>query len=166
MRHRTLPEDILQGGLRDRAIQPFDIPTHVAQPDQAPRNPADLWQALDNRIRPSLTYVVTLALDPAVLTLPLVLTRVTRLVDDRGRQAAESFFIGGRVREHGNPAQGVAGATVLLRETGAEVTTDEQGHFIFTRSPAGPVTLVVRAEGRPEGSRAIDVPAPNYDLEV
>jgi hypothetical protein len=174
-RFRILPEDVLQGALAD---QPYPIPAQTAQPDQAPKNPADLWQVIDNRIRPTLTYVVTVALDPAVqLTSPLVFTRQTRvgerldLPDGAAPRSvpesvAELLAIGGTVHRRGNAAEAVAGAVVLLRETGEAATTDEQGRFRLSRAPQGAVTLVVRVPGRREVTRRMEVPAPQYDVEV
>ena len=69
-RHPVLNLDTVEGGLKE---QPFPLLAKVAKSDTARANPADLWQALDNRIRPSLTYVLTLALDPdTVFTSPMV----------------------------------------------------------------------------------------------
>ncbi len=71
-RNAPLPQDVLKGDLVNQLILP--VPVKVAQEEDMPSNFADLWQALDNRIRPSITYTVTLALDPAVeITTPLVL---------------------------------------------------------------------------------------------
>jgi len=76
-RNPTIPSDVLENSMQD---QPFDIPAWVGQPEHTPANPSDLWQALDNRIRPSLTYVVTVAMDPNMsYTTPVVLSRETRL---------------------------------------------------------------------------------------
>jgi hypothetical protein len=86
-RHLALPPDSLQGGLVD---QPYPLYTRVAQAEQKARiNAADLWQALDNRIRPSLTYVVTLTLDPhEALTSPLVFSREVRLQQINGHASS------------------------------------------------------------------------------
>jgi len=46
-KHPLLPEDVLQGAMQN---QPYQVPAMVAQPEQAPKNPADLWQVIDNRI--------------------------------------------------------------------------------------------------------------------
>src|SRR5215204_4377012 len=85
-RHPVLPMELVEGTLSD---QPFPVLAKVGQPEQARTNPADLWQAVDNRIRPSLTYVVTLALEPdTVFVSPMVFTTATRtrstLDDDNG----------------------------------------------------------------------------------
>lgn len=72
VRNMPLPAEVLKGDLVNQPVLP--IPVKVAQEEDMPSNFADLWQALDNRIRPSVTYSVTLALDPAVeITTPLVL---------------------------------------------------------------------------------------------
>jgi len=76
-RFPVLPRDLLAGDLVD---QPFPIPVRLAQPDGTRTSATDLWQALDNRVRPSLSYVVTLALDPSqTFTSPMVLTRRARV---------------------------------------------------------------------------------------
>jgi hypothetical protein len=76
-RNSLIPDDVLQGGLKN---QPFPISAMTAQPEQVPPNLSEVWQSIDNRIRPSLTYVVTLALDPNVVeTIPPVLSRTTTL---------------------------------------------------------------------------------------
>lgn len=76
-RFPVLPRELLAGDLVD---QPFPIPARLAQPDGTRTSATDLWQALDNRVRPSLSYVVTLALDPSLTyTSPIVLTRVARV---------------------------------------------------------------------------------------
>ncbi len=165
VRHPILPEDLLRGALKE---QPFPIAASVAQPDQMPANYADLWQALDNRIRPVLTYVVTLALRPDVVEVtPLVLKAPTIRVNGVDpRSTADALRVRGRVRDRQDPAKSIAGAMVLIRETGERVTTDDEGRFDFAQAPRGPITLVVRAEGRAEVAVSTSVPAPSYDLEV
>lgn len=77
-RHPTIPEDVFAGEVRE---QPLSLPTRVAQPDEGPRNMAELWQGIDNRVRPTITYIVTVALDPNVsATGPLVLRRSTTML--------------------------------------------------------------------------------------
>jgi hypothetical protein len=74
-RHPSIPEDSWEGVVRD---QPLAIQTRVAQPNEGPRNMAELWQAIDNRVRPTITYTLTVALDPNVSSSgPLVLRRRT-----------------------------------------------------------------------------------------
>ncbi|HVC33098.1 MAG TPA: Pvc16 family protein [Chloroflexota bacterium] len=165
MRYVTLPTDYLHGALKD---QPYPIGASVAQPDQMPANYADLWQALDNRIRPVLTYVVTLAIQPDLtVTTPLTLKAPSVQLNSLEPAAmAAAQRIHGRVRDRQDPTKGVEGALVLLWETGDRALTDEEGRFTFARAPRGPITLVARAAGRAETSLPVMVPATNYDLDV
>jgi hypothetical protein len=163
-RHQIIPEDILQGGLKG---SPFDTRALTAQPSQARANPAELWQALDNRIRPALTYTVTVPLDPEIeFTSPLVFTTRTRLFGpDPGSLAASGTRILGQVRDKKDENVFVPGATVRLRETGVEVITDDQGRFAFSTNE-GPITLVVNAPDRKQVERKVEVHSPEYDVRV
>jgi hypothetical protein len=170
LRHPVLPDELLQGALKD---QPFPIRTQSIQPELGPKNAAELWQALENRIRPGLSYVATLALDPEVTFVsPLVLSRTARVLDGLERlptrpAATEVIEIGGRVRDRSSTA--IPDATILLQETGAAVKTDADGRFIFRRAPRGEITLVVRLPGRREIRRRVSVPAaiyPSFEVEV
>lgn len=165
VRYGPLPTELLQGGLKD---QPYPVGTSVIQPNQMPANASELWQALDNRIRPVLTYVVTLAVQPdQVLTTPLTLHAPSIQVNSFDPRAmALAVEIRGRVRDREDPGRSVEGAVVLLQETGQLAVTDDEGRFTFRQAPRGPVTLVVRAAGRPEVSAERVVPAASYDLDV
>jgi hypothetical protein len=57
LRTPTIPAGLLQGSLVDQ-IPPY--PTVIASTD-GPKNEPEFWGALDQRLRPSLNYVVTLA---------------------------------------------------------------------------------------------------------
>jgi hypothetical protein len=165
-RYAVLPSDVAAGTVAD---QPVPIRARVAQPDKTRTDPTDLWQVLDNRIRPALNYVLTVTLDPnVVVTSPLVFTRVARvgpLTDADGRMD-ELLQIGGRVRDRTAAAVAVSRARVVLKETGAEALTDTNGQFTFVRAPRGRVTFVVDAPGRTAVSIPAEVPSPTYDLEV
>lgn len=58
LRNPTIPFDVLQGSLAEQ-IPPY--PTVMAQPDGV-KNQADFWGALDQQLKPSLNYVITLAM--------------------------------------------------------------------------------------------------------
>jgi hypothetical protein len=76
-RFPILPGGSLSGELQD---QPYPLQARVAQPSEQRTSATDLWQALDNRVRPSLSYVITLALDPQLeFTSPIIFTRVARV---------------------------------------------------------------------------------------
>jgi len=74
LQHPTIPPDVLQGGLVDQ-IPPY--PTIIAAPDGV-KNQPEFWGALDQQLKPSLNYVVTLAviLDEPPAELPRVVEEV------------------------------------------------------------------------------------------
>lgn len=58
MRNPTIPSDVLQGSLVDQ-IPPY--PWVIASPDGV-KNQPEFWGALDQQLKPSLNYVVALAM--------------------------------------------------------------------------------------------------------
>lgn len=182
-RFPVLPGDRLVGSLRN---PPYDIQARLASHDKL-TNPAEVWSALDNEMRPSISYVITLALDPwtevkedsIVRTLTLrsgqsnTLPRYQRLIEEtRG----ELSFIGGTVRDTAQDGAPIGGIEVAIKGTGLFDTTDEQGRFTLGSLPRGEYTLVAwPPEGKPKEKR---ITAPvigedgkpvtdgNYDLEI
>ena len=59
-RYPHIPEELLPERLQN---QPAPIPMMVAQYDEL-RNATDVWQVLDNEMRPAMACIVTLAFDP------------------------------------------------------------------------------------------------------
>lgn len=78
----TIPIDVLQGSLVDQ-IPPY--PTVIALPDGV-KNQPEFWGALDQQLKPSLNYIITLALSldesPPEATMPQVVAEVIVEVDD------------------------------------------------------------------------------------
>jgi hypothetical protein len=163
-RNPILDDSLLQGQLKNQQYQTRAV---VVQPSQARANPAELWQALDNRIRPALTYTVTVPLDLDIeYTSPMVFTRRTRLFgQDPDEPAAEGIQIMGQVRAKGAADKGIPGVIVKLRETGAEFVTNKDGRFAF-KTNEGPITLIASAPSGKETTRRVEVPALEYDIEV
>jgi hypothetical protein len=181
-RFPILPESRLVGTLRN---PPYDIQAQLARHDKL-TNPAEIWSALDNEVRPSVPYTVTLALDPwQVVTGPIVrtltlhsgqadtLSHRPRLID---ATREEWSFIGGTVRDRtrdGHPREGVQ---VAVKGTGLLARTDAQGRFTLGSLPRGQYTLVAwPPKGKPREKEivvpAVDEagkPATNgdYDLEL
>lgn len=74
IKHPSLPKAVLRGKLAEQ-IPPY--PTVIAAPDGV-KNPPEFWGALDQQLKPSLNYVVTLAvlLDEAPAEMPLEVQQV------------------------------------------------------------------------------------------
>ncbi|MEE8392170.1 MAG: Pvc16 family protein [Anaerolineae bacterium] len=170
-RQPHLPTDLLPESLQD---QPMPIPLEVAQEDTL-RNPADVWNALDNEIRPAITLVITLSLDPyqPIIT-PLVRTRELRVGQSAGPSTEELvaefgldvfWTIGGTVRTEKQLEE----LHLTLVERGLDVpiqVEEDEGRFTIGKLRAGEYTLEVAADGRTLKRHKITVPAPDYELEV
>jgi hypothetical protein len=61
LRYRTLPEDVLQGGLTD---QDLPLPVSTLQPGRL-QSLGEFWQALGGKPKAALNYTVTFAVDVA-----------------------------------------------------------------------------------------------------
>jgi hypothetical protein len=169
-RFPTLPEDRLVGALRNPT---FEIQARLACHDRL-TNPAEVWSALDNEMRPSVPYVVTLALDPwTEVTGPIVSTLTLRTgqtatlpqrqVLVAGTQT-DLCFIGGVVR--GKDGEAAGDIDVAVKGTGLFAKTDEQGRFGLGSLPPGSYTLVVwPAEGKPK-EKAVGVPSASGDYDL
>lgn len=154
-----IPRHLLQGEL---ASVNAPIVTEVAQPDGLLRDPADVWSALDNRIRPSVNVVVTLPLDDAdPLEAPLVITR--RLRFNEFDRIVELIRIAGTVKTaSGDP---VGETVVRVKGQAYSTVTAPDGRFSMSGIPDGSYTLI--AEGAAGyGEREITVPGTNYDLVI
>ncbi|MCU0521308.1 MAG: Pvc16 family protein [Anaerolineae bacterium] len=173
-RFPALPARLLVGTLRN---PPFDIQARLAQHDVL-EDPSDLWNVLDNEMRPSISYVITLALDPwQEITGPAVQTRILRfgqaqrLPDVRTLEPdatrTDLILIAGTVRDRKTHAA-QAGVDVAIKGTGYVTQTDREGRYALGSIPPGEITLVVwPSEGKPI-QQQVTVPskAGDYDMEV
>jgi hypothetical protein len=166
-RHPHLPADLLPEGLQG---QPVPIPVVVAQREEL-QNPADVWSALDNELRPAIVCLVTLALDPyQPLVSTLVRTRELRIgpsplppSQQLEKQAVELFWsIGGVVRTD----QPLEKVRLTLVEQDRGVTLQEGGRFTIGKLKAGDYTLEVAVEGREPVRHKITVPSPDYEIKI
>lgn len=154
-RFPLLPADRLIGSLKN---QEYEIPTRLANHDRL-TNPAELWGSLDNEIRPSVSLIITLALDPwEEISGPVVRTLIFR----SGQRTAfpgkpgllegtrsELVDIGGTVWQSGKAGTPLADIEIAIKGTGLFTRTDDQGRFILGSLPPGDYTLVAwRAEGK------------------
>ena len=107
-RFPILPEDRLVGTLKN---QPFEIQARLASHDRL-TNPAEVWSSLDNEMRPSISYLVTVSLDPwTEVTVPLVRTRILRAGQALAPERSQSLVPGGEL-----PASLAIGGTCTRRD--------------------------------------------------
>lgn len=172
-RFPILPEDRLVGSLKNPT---FEIQTRLALHDKL-TNPAEVWSSLDNELRPSISYIITLALDPwKEVSGPVVRTltfrtgqagdlpRAPELLQDAGMD--QMIYIGGTLRDKSKAP--LAGVDVAIKGTGLFTKTDEEGQYTLGSLQPGEYTLVAwKAEGKPK-EKKITVPPKDgdYDLEI
>lgn len=168
-RNPIIPKKYLQGEMKD---QPFDLQTRLASHDKL-TNPAELWGSLDNEIRPSISFLVTIAIDPwteisgePVFTVTLRTGQAENLPRDRAvidGTVSSSTYIAGTVRAGEQPQTGIQ---VAIKGTGLVATTNAEGQFTLGSLAPGEHTLIAWPdEGKPK-ERPISVPGTDYDIEL
>ncbi len=174
-RHPVLPQEILAGSLKH---QKFEIQASLAQTEKL-RNPAELWSAMDNEMRPSIPYMLTIALDPwTAVTGPLVKTlilkpgqsayrRFRRQIEEDQRDAALTF-IGGAVTHQAADGDPLVGIDVSIKDSGITARTDSEGRFVLGSLPPGEYTLLVVLPDGKQKEKKIQIPSKDgsYDLIV
>jgi hypothetical protein len=162
-RYPEIPEEVLSGQL---VGQSCPIKTTTAQPDGLFNNPADFWSALDNEIKPSINYVVTLPLDTEIaFTAPIV---TTKIIDYKKPDAEVERLVqvAGIVHEVGKPERGISKARVVAKEAGMTAETDEQGRYSFPKITEGKHTFQVLVADKKVYEASVTIPGANYNLEV
>jgi hypothetical protein len=169
-RHPELPDDLLPDSLQHQSA-PISI--MVAQYDEL-KNPTDVWNVLDNEMRPAIACTVTLAVDPYVPTItPLVRVRELRIGPspvpaaqqlEAGSVPDQFWTVGGTL--HSEQPLDVDKVHLTLVEHGLAVALQPDGRFAVGRLRAGEYTLEVMVEGQAPRRHTIAVPAPDYDLEA
>jgi len=167
-RYPVLPESCLSGDIK---TQPFKIQARLVTHDHL-TNPAELWGSMDNEIRPSMSYLLTVAADPwAEITGPAVTsyTMTTGIAESLPTQsintetAVSAHHIAGTITTDTTPQ---ANITVALKNTGFVSTTNQEGQYLLSNLPVGEHTLVAwPAEGKPV-EKSITIPGTGYDIEL
>lgn len=188
LRFNQIPRERLMGRM---AEQPFEITSKLASHDKLP-NPAEVWSALDNEVRPSVSFIITLAMDPyepepepivQSLGLDMYRTKITAVdgngadgtedADDIKRAVRDEFdtrhnTIAGIVRDSEGVPQ--ADVQVALRNTGFITTANAYGEYRLRGLHSGDYTLVVwpRDPDAKPVEKSITVPnnSGNYDLDL
>ncbi len=154
-RFPIFPDDRLVGSLKK---PPFEIQSHLAVHDKL-TNPAEVWSSLDNEMRPSIAFIVTLALDPwKEVTGPAVRIFSMRVGQARTLPQYQTFssgavdvdliFVGGQICKQKIPQKDIQ---VAIKGTGLFDTTNEQGQFTLGALLPGEYTLVAwPPDGKPK----------------
>jgi len=162
--YHELPEELLQGKLANLG---WPIKTHTAQPDGVLRNSADFWSALDNQLKPSISYVVTIPVDLEVaLTAPEVKTKVFTFKDSTKSISEDIVQISGVIHRKGKPEQVVPNATILVKELQITANTNEEGKYAFHNLATGSYTFEISADGEKKHQISVVVPSLSYDIEL
>lgn len=169
-RYPTIPVSFLKGSLTG---QEPPLPMMASRADGL-KNPSEFWTAVGNKLRPSVTIVVTISLDPfAPVTAPLVITSDVRVGERtspaekklKAQTKEDIFRVSGRVTN----AQGapVGGAVVSLKNTGLSTATNAEGLYALGPLAAGSYTVRAQA-GQSVKEVNIVVPAAsgnNYNVQ-
>ena len=172
-RFPILPEEQLIGTLQN---PPFEIQARLAAHDRL-TNPAEVWSSLDNEMRPSVSYIVSLALDPwQEITGPAVRSATIHVGQaykperlhslQEGGEGLSLIYFGGSVKEKGNDKKPLPGIQVAVKGTGFVATTDELGHYRLGGLLPGDYTLVIwPPKGKPV-EKKVTLPAGEEDYDV
>jgi hypothetical protein len=163
-KYPELPRELLSEQL---AGQEYPIRTSTAQPNGLFSNPSDFWSALDNEIKASINYVVTLPLDTDItFTAPVVTTKTVDYSLSESDAGAERLVqIAGTVHKKGKPAEGIPDVRVVAKEAGMTTLTDAVGAYSFDRITEGKHTFQVLVAGKKVHQAPVIVPSASYDLE-
>ena len=140
--------DCLQGALAAYAGREGAPPiyTSVAQLEGVLKSPGEFWTALENQLKPSLNYVVTLAMDrqamragPPVRATGIQL-RVPEASAEQGFRVDQVFRVA--------PGTTTTGVAVTIVDRGVTVRSDEQGVFRMPGLPPGRYLVSAQLGGR------------------
>ena len=143
----VLPASLLKG---DLVHQPYPIVTQTAQVTEAMQNLSDLWNVMENELKPAINYTATLAVDREyVFSGPMVFTkRVDLSLHGFDIEPESVIQIAGVVHEEENGANPIADAEVLIVERGERTRSDRFGRYTFGNVPPGTYTVRVAAQQR------------------
>jgi hypothetical protein len=164
MNYPILPEEMLQGDLKS---QEYQVHALTAQPDGLFKNPSDFWTGMDNKLKPSINYIVTMPVDLAVaVTSPLVFTKVIDVKDEHGGETEEILQIGGTIFSKGKTDAVVPNAMLLIKELNITTTSGSDGKYKFSKIRKGDYTFKVSAPKKATKEVMVAVPADNYNIEI
>ena len=157
-RFPELPADLLQGAM---ARQPRPVYLRVDSGEFSAL--MDLWNAMDNTVKPALLLRATVCVDlNDVREVPQVRTSGLR-IGPMGAPPEMRYNLTGRVRNgEGSP---VAGASVRARGRNTPVLSDLEGAYQLTSLADREVEIEVEASGFKTETRSIKLPG-DYDFTL
>ena len=158
--------------------QPYPIAIRAAQPDVL-RNPAEVWSALSNELRPSLVCTITVALMPH-RSQTVSTVRERKLTFDQGavqqRQQFKPLQNGGdetatgdtffTISGHLSGSQNMAAVRMTLVERDLKVLLQEDGRYIISNLTPGDYTLEISVAGNKLKQHRFRVPDVSYDINL
>lgn len=175
LRHPFIPQDILPEGLQ---AQPKPISMTVASfpPEEGPVDKfTEIWGVLDNEMRPGILVTLTISVDPYVPTVyKQVRTREVRFVQDSAigqpdspsstQATSKSYLvIAGTIKSKKHDPSTLS---AVLVEKGLPVELDEDGNYSLHNITEGQYHLDILFNSKVLKRQVIQVPAPDYDIEV
>jgi Pvc16 N-terminal domain/Carboxypeptidase regulatory-like domain len=179
LRYERLPDALLAGTLQESTIPVY---ARTALQEGVLKSPGEFWTALDNQIKPSLSYVLTVGIDrEAFLVEPPVLTAGVRIQqigagEPRGQRESDPrwIWLGGTVR--GTEGRPVSGAVVRIMKGDSQhvqganadygalqANTDREGRYRIRVPGPGSYTLVTSIGAKIQ-RRTILIPEERYDV--
>ena len=159
-RFPNIPDELRIGALKQ---QPNPLRTTIVQPDGVLKSSGEFWTALENHLKPSLSYTVNLSIDPDALPAgPPVFSQWLRFRPSL-ETYEEVFAFGGVIRnKKGEP---VAGAEIAVEVHRGPVITDEKGRYRLRVPKPGKYTLRAKLNGT-EHKRVVVIPEPDFDVSL
>jgi hypothetical protein len=175
LRYPFIPQDILTESLVD---QPTPIPMTVASfpPEEGPVDKfSEIWGVLDNELRPGVLVTLTISIDPyRPMVYKQVRTREIRFVQDTGinqpdnpiatRTLSKTYFIvAGSIKSVKHDPSTLS---MVLVEKGLPIELDKDGNYSLKDITEGEYHLDVYYNDKVLKRHKLQVPAPDYDIEV
>ena len=160
-RYPTIPASHLKGKL---AGQDPPLPMITSQADGL-KNVSEFWTAIGNKLRPSVTLVVTISMQPFAAETAKVVTEAETRIGERvapdkkvisPATVVDGIRISGRITDAADAP--VANAKVSIVETGRSAITNSDGVYSLGLLQAGTFTLRVES-GSNVVNKNITIPA-------
>lgn len=163
-RYVMLPEARLQGELRQAAERAGPVYTELARPETILKSPGEFWTALENHLKPSLSYTVNIPLDRDAVVAGPPVSSVRLLLQAPDSAESEAMeWIGGRVQT----ASGASIARAAIHVAGHHIhaITDPDGRYRLRGLAEGSHTLLINTAAGVT-RHIITIPAADYTITL